>query len=264
MAREHIKFIDSNQLPWEPIGTHGLRMRRLSCDTDTGAMTFVLDIPPGWKGGGVAHYHTCYEEAYVISGDVTLDGKRYYTANEYLYRPGYVVHGHDERSNEGCRALVKVGGHLDMNLVHEPESAEEYALPRAVFDRSLVQFQQRSDLQWVERGEGANHSRRQILSENPANGAVSTLVEFKPGWRGRAGAHYHSFSEEAYIISGDVALDDEPIYTAGCYLYRLRGIMHGPKERSSEGCLALIFQEEGPLDFNYAKDMADPHQVPWE
>jgi quercetin dioxygenase-like cupin family protein len=264
MARPHLKFVDSNTVPWQPIGDHGLKMQVLSQDPDTGAMTFLLDIPKGWKGGGVAHYHSVSEEVFMISGDVSLDGVRFYHGSDYLYRPGNIVHGHDEQSREGGRAIVKLGGTLDFSYVHEPASPEEYVLPGATLDRPHVQFLTVDEAPWEERGEGPNRSRRTVLSRNPETGATTTLIEFPPGWRGRAGAHYHSRSEEVFVLSGDVALDDEPIYREGCYLYRPGGIMHGPKERSEGGCRMLIFADEGPLDFNYAKDMADPRSVPWE
>ena len=263
MARTHVKYLEETSLDWQPLGGHGIQRKLLSRDPETGASTMLVSIAKGWKGGGCAHYHSCYEEVYVIEGDVTLDGKDYYRAGSYLYRPANVVHGHDESSIDGCLCIIKMGGDLDMNLVPDPESPGEYQLGEVTDTRPHVLHLETGESEWEWSGEGPNRTGRQIMSRDEATGAFSMLLNLPPGWRGRAGAHHHTVSEEVYVVSGDVALDDEPIYRQGSYLYRPPKIIHGPKERSDEGCLALIWGG-GPMDFNYAADMDDPNSLPWE
>ncbi|MEX1147063.1 MAG: DUF4437 domain-containing protein, partial [Sphingomonadales bacterium] len=128
MTTTSLNRIRPANLEWETLGTHGLRRKVLRYDSHTGHVTSLVDIPEGWHGGGVAHYHNAFEEVYMWSGSVTVGGRHYWHGGDYFYRPAGVVHGHDERSEEGARAIIRSDGPCELLLVHEPAEADEYPL----------------------------------------------------------------------------------------------------------------------------------------
>ena len=120
-----IEQVAIEDIPWEVLGTHGLRRRALGVDPKTGRATQYVNIPQGWKGGGTAHYHDAFEEVFVIKGDVTLNGRDYLGDGSYIYRPGGIVHGHDEGAQAGCFCIIRTGGALELKLIPDPEDDEE-------------------------------------------------------------------------------------------------------------------------------------------
>jgi hypothetical protein len=117
---------------------------------------------------------------------------------------------------------------------------------------------------WTARGEGKNVSEFTLLSTG-TSGTMSRIFRVPKGWCGRRdGGHFHSSSEEVFVISGDVRNDKRRRYEEGCFLFRPGGIMHGFEERSDAGCAMLCFFEEAAMDFTYADEMADPKSVTWE
>jgi hypothetical protein len=60
-------------------------------DPQTGGMTYLMHIPPGWHDPQL-DYHPSTEESYHLEGTVTL-GDRRIDAECALYRPPYILHG---------------------------------------------------------------------------------------------------------------------------------------------------------------------------
>lgn len=206
--------VSTAELPWEPIGTHGLQRKILGHDDTSGHTTFLLDIPAGWHGGGIAHYHDCCEEVLVLSGSVTLDGSHYWRGGEYFYRPAHVVHGIDEKSEEGARALVRCDAQMELLLVHEPDSEREYPLPTFddprghVFKVPLANAQCAADPAFPPEWE------IRPLSDNPVTGARTLLIDIPPRWQGDPQAIGQSW--EAYCLDGEITSANES-YRKGDY-----------------------------------------------
>lgn len=206
--------VSTSKVPWEPIGTHGLHRKILGHDEASGHVTFLLDIPAGWHGGGVAHYHECCEEVLLLSGSVTLDGSHYWHAGDYFYRPAHVVHGIDEKSEEGARALVRCDARMELLLVPEPDSPQEYPLPEFndgrghVFDLPLDQAPPFASSAFP-----ADWDVR-ALSDNPDTGARTLLVAIPAGWHGEATGPGQSW--EAFCLDGEVS-SAETTYGPGDY-----------------------------------------------
>ncbi len=62
-----------------------------------------------------------------------------------------------------------------------------------------------------------------------------------------------------YIIDGDITLNGRDYLTAGSYLYRPSGIVHGHNEGSISGCRCII-RTDGLLDFTLIPNPSSPDE----
>jgi quercetin dioxygenase-like cupin family protein len=226
-------------MEWEALGTHGLRRKRLGYDAETGHTTNLVDIPKGWKGGGVAHFHHAFEEVYMLAGAVTVGGTHYWHAGDYFYRPAHVVHGHDEKAPEGATALIRSDGPLALLLIHDPAEPDEYPLPESSDARGHLRHLPVGEVESIADPALPADWRIKPLSADPVSGARTFIVEIPAGWAGEApmlGAAW-----EACVLDG--GLDGSTIdyatgdYTAGDAATPLLGAC-----RSAQGCSAIVWQ----------------------
>lgn len=220
-ARPRIARGSLGDLDWLDLGGRN-RRKLLTEDPATGAHTFYLELPASWEGGGVAHYHNCSEEVYVISGDVTLNGRDYLRAGAYLYRPAGIVHGHNEGSQEGCRLIIKTDSALDFNYIPEPASDEEYVLHPSEDGRPHILHLETPQLPWTWHGDGSARYGVKALSEDRHTGAHTRLIRFPAGWSGEF-VMSGDASWEWFVAHGAVTLDDASTFAADSYSVRPAG-----------------------------------------
>ena len=84
-----------------------------------------------------------------------------------------------------------------------------------------------------------------LLREDPTTGAQTFLLHLPPNWYDPA-LDWHPTTEEGYIIAGEVVLNDRSL-TAGCYLYRPPGILHGPAGSPHDLGATIVQRTDGPL-----------------
>ena len=231
-------------LPWEPLGENELRRKILNQDTGTGTVIQYVHIPPNWKGGDVAHYHSCFEEVLIIEGDVTLNGRYDLVDGSYLYRPGHIVHGHHESAKEGCLCIIRMGGDLDFNLVHEPESDDEYPLEPITDGRGHVLHLRTNTMDWQEQDDEGSRYRVKLLSTDPETGAYTALLALDAGWGGRLSTE-SEFSREWLMLSGSWQREDGAVFGPNTYYYSPAGSDHAAVTASDEGCVVLTWREIG-------------------
>jgi hypothetical protein len=198
-----LHIVSADTIAWEPLGKNGIRRKLLHRDP-VGAETMLIEIPRGWKGGGIAHYHSFFEEVFLIDGDVTLNGQDDLVRNSYLYRPPAVVHGHAESAREGAYAMVRNGGPLDMNFVPEPLHAVEYPLAPIEDGRGLILHCPSDELSPVPIAPGVFEKR---LSYDSKTGASTALVQLE------AGAAWRLMNRQALallVIDGAVVCENGP------------------------------------------------------
>lgn len=229
-------------MPWEPFGSHGIKRKLLSHDPESGAVSQYVHIPPNWRGGGVAHYHSGFEEAYIIEGDVSLVSEEALVTGSYLYRPADVVHGHDERADAGCLCVIRMGGEPDLILVPEPTSPTEYPLGEITDPRGHVLHLRTPDMQWQGAGKDAGRFSLKMLSEAPDTGAYSALVKLPPGWRGKLETG-PGFSREWFILEGSWYLADGSYFGPLSYRYDPAGSPEKAAASTAEGCTVLTWRE---------------------
>lgn len=194
-------------VPWQPIGTHGLMCKTLAFDEDTRGMLNYLDIPKDWRGGGIAHFHEAFEEVYILEGSVTLGAGRWFVEGDYFYRPGHVVHGHDEQANEGCRALVRSNGPLALNLVHEPAEPDEYPLEKTDPRGHVLQLPVET-VPWTKLAGFPPKWEMRLLSRDPVGGALTVMARVPAGWSSEVPIG-HTAPWSLYVLDGGLDMQGE-------------------------------------------------------
>jgi len=234
-----IRHVRLAEVEWEPLGTHGLKRKLLAYDPATKASTALVDIPYGWRGGGIAHFHHAFEEVYMLSGSVTVGGKHYWQAGDYFYRPAEVVHGHDEHSPEGARALIRADGPLELLLVHDPAEPDEYPLGGVQDPRGHIYEVKPAELTGAADAEFPADWRVKPLSADGVTGARTIMVEIPAGWAGED-ARVRPASWQAAILAGDL-LAGERRFQEGDYADGPAGVEVFGATASPSGCTLLLW-----------------------
>jgi hypothetical protein len=213
MVSVPLQPVPSATMPWEPLGTHGLRRQLLGYDAATGHATSLVDIPAGWHGGGIAHFHEAFEEVFMLAGSVTLDGRNYWHGGDYFYRPSHIVHGHDERSEEGATALIRSDGPLELILVHDPLDPDEYPLPAMNDPRGHLKSLPVAEVIGISDSAFPDSWSIRPLSGDPVSGARTLIADVPAGWTGSAAPL--GVAWEAFVLAG--AIEGAHRYNAGDY-----------------------------------------------
>ena len=220
MIAQPLSRIRPDEFDWEPLGTHGLRRKVLGHDEASGYITALVEIPKGWHGGGIAHFHHAFEEVFMLAGSVTVGGTHYWRGGDYFYRPGHVVHGHDERAEEGALALIRSDGPLALLLVHEPEEPDEYPLPDYADDRGHLYSLKVADVEWIADPEFPEGWSIRPLSADPRTGARTVMVQVPAGWQGSGSSRPAAW--EASVLSGGIE-GEKASFAVGDYSSGLAG-----------------------------------------
>lgn len=253
MGREHVEFIQSQQLPWSPAPwAHfaGADRKLLSRDVASGAATALLRLDPGWRRDARGH-HDAAEEWLVLEGAVDT-GAGELASDCYLSRPA--------RSNIGPLSSP-AGATLLVLLDREPrwhDGPGEGAAP-CILDPF--------DMPWQHAGMdpvyGDAGLRWKLLRGAPGEADMTMLVAcpphlHPPQWRGPQ--ERHDCVEEMFLISGDY-LSNVGTMRAGAYFWRPPGIAHGPYG-TRFGNLALIRTLGAPLENNWSRDEVEISRDP--
>jgi quercetin dioxygenase-like cupin family protein len=205
-----------------PDATRGSKV--LTIDPVTKATTAYYTIRENWVGSGRAHYHSSYEEVFVLDGDVTLTGTDYYVKGSYLYRPGGIVHGHHEGSRLGTRMITRTGAAIDFNYVDNPVSEQEYVLvPNTADGRPHILHLRTPSMKAESLGSGAAHYTRKLLSRDVKTGASTSLLEFPSAFTGRI-ALAPKMNHEWIVTAGQAMLDDGTVYELESFSFRPAGL----------------------------------------
>jgi quercetin dioxygenase-like cupin family protein len=112
---EPLPWVDGNAIDEHPTPVEGpvagITVRILRTDPDTGGMTMVINIPPGWTEPRSRH-HDCVEESFKLSGDIWLEenGRPHVlAAGDYFFRPPRIKHG-PMRTERGTSSLIRFSG----------------------------------------------------------------------------------------------------------------------------------------------------------
>jgi len=218
MARPHIEFIHSRDLPWEegslPFLPSDVDIKLLSYDDDTNDLSALVHIPPEWSQP--ARTLTSSFEFFVLSGGLSFNGR---TAGTHAY--GYLPKGtamDDVKSEDGAILLAFFESH------GEPDNQTQ--------DRREVHvdcFEVAWDMMHMNPGVAyLNMGRKNLRVPADQSGRTYLLAGF-PQARPtpmRQPLERHPYAEEAFMISGDLALTNGTM-TQGAYFWRPANLWHG-------------------------------------
>jgi hypothetical protein len=235
---------------WVP----GARRRVLAHDASTDAITYVSEIPTGyrrshevayreqWPAGRFEH-HACHEEGFILDGRYDFGGWYGWGALGYLNHPATWVHPADQCAPEGARLLMKLSGPLDFVYTDIPEDwdGREYPVDpdrAAPYDGVSSVGLARGD------GEEDETGRRwRRLWHDPVGGWTTWLLSAPPGWQGRGDRHQRGSGDEIFLLAGDLTtriLGEEVALRDGDYACDPDLLEDGgAAERSVDGCLAV-------------------------
>ncbi len=242
MAREHVEFLQSQQLPWAPCPwPHpgaGSEIKLLSLDPETGACSYLARLPSGWRSTLSAL--AVSEELFVLEGSLDW-GERTLGPDCYAHIPAGAARP-ELRCSQGAVLL----GFLDAT----PRETE--AVPgqtASVIDT----FETPWGHEGMDPAYGDLGMRWKILHHDEATKDTSMLVLTPsqlapPGLRGPQ--ERHDCVEEAFLISGDFLSPLGPMYT-GAYFWRPPQVLHGPYG-SRHGNVCFIRTHGDVLENNWS------------
>ncbi len=243
--RPYVKCLDADTLPWQPIFKTGVKRRFYNTDPEDKSFTSIAQVPKGWVGPSGAHYHSSFEEAYIVEGSLTLDGTDYLRPGSYLYRPGMIVHGWTELSDESALIIIKRGGVADIVPVGPALHSHEYAYEEVHDGRPHVVHLKTGDMAWTPKGNGTASHAVKVLSTDQDNGDSTCLLALPSGWQGELQAA-EGRSLECIAIEGTAKLADGTPFGRLHYLYRPPGDRQAPIVASQDGCKLLAWESAAP------------------
>lgn len=241
---------------WVP----GARRRVLSHDEVTGEITYISELPPGYRREhevayreghppGRFEYHDCHEEGFILDGRYDFGGWYDWDALSYLNHPPTWVHPADQCVPDGARLLMKLSGPLAFEYTDIPSDWDgtEFAVDPAraapwpgVTRRELgAPGRPTADAEWTE------------LWNDPVRGWTTWFGVLAPGWRGSGQGFSRPGGDEVFVLEGDVSLrigGDLHTLTAGQYACDARRYEDGgEEERSTTGCVLIRWTRDAAV-----------------
>lgn len=239
--RPFVHCLDPETLPWEPIFKTGVNRRFYNTDPANQSFTSIALVPKGWVGPSGAHYHTSFEEAYILEGSLTLDGTDYLKPESYLYRPGMIVHGWTELSEESALIIIKRGGAADIISVGEALHDYEYPFEEIYDGRQHILHLKTAEMGWTPKGGGVSSCNVKVLSVDKDNSDSTYLMSLPSGWQGEIQSA-DGRGLECIIVQGAAELADGTHMDRLHYLYRPPGDRTAPIVSAPKGCLVLVWE----------------------
>jgi Domain of unknown function (DUF4437) len=231
VARPHIEFIESGQVPFEPVAAGPLAQtsrRLLSEDNETGSWTAIVRFPAGFSTDLGALGRPV--ELFGLQGQIEVDGT---ALGEGMY--AYVPSG-------GARPVEAEGG-ADVLMMVEPEAPPS---------EDAVEVTDTSTMRWSAPGLDADVPPGiviKLLRVDPDTGDWTWVAGVAPGWQEER-AEIHPTVEECLMLRGDILLGTRGTMTAGSYFWRPGMVEHGPMF-SRDGGLFFFRTKGGSMDVTH-------------
>ncbi len=242
--RAHIPYLDSESLEWEEVLNTGAYRKVLSVDPVTTSETTFLRVSPGWHGPAGAHYHSGFEEALILSGDVDLNGNDLLVADSYLYRPGGIVHGWVDASPSGSDIIIKMGSATDLVSVGEREHDHEYDYKDKRVDdgRPHIVHLRTREQPWKPWPGGPAGAHKKSLSLDAKTGAETLLLKLDEGFAGELSLAKDR-TWEFVVVEGRMTLADGTTFNMIDYSHRPAGSGETVIAESPGGCTLMVWDE---------------------
>ena len=243
MGRGHVEIVnerDFEPVPLERGWPSGAEARILSLDSETGALTAVVELAPGFRRG--AGHLTADSDLYVLEGTLRVGGETL-GRGAYQYRPPGATQ-EPWACDDGARVYLASrsgapefvpgaggapDGAIDIDTDRMPWTAsrKDPGPPPGFFGK--------------------------VLRSEPDTGAGVFLSASVPHLE-YPHVEYHSCIEESYFLLGDIRMGTSGLMEKGSYFWRPPFITHGPFY-SLRGKISLLYID-GPLVNHFVDDPA--------
>jgi hypothetical protein len=268
MARPHICFVQAQSIPWSASGFAALGIqvdvKVLSRDSDTGAVTEIMRLPPGMALKGPMHF-PCLFEFYVLHGEFVV-GSQVYRKDSYAYLPaGYAW---SEMSSQTGAVLLA--------MFSETPRPTPGAAPAGVYksDQTIIHLDAFA-MEWKTGAEGSVTGKplsptifTKKLRVDSITGEQTFLYSALPHHappKVMPGKFTHPMIEEIFVLSGEYVFGDVGVMGPGGYAWWRENEYHGPAG-SKTGYNLLIRVHGGPLVNKFSPDASpfsfDPAHQP--
>jgi hypothetical protein len=241
--KNHVRAVDTRDLPWEPLGAPGLFTRRLARDPQTGERSALQRAVPelGQRPPGQAHFHGTYEEILVVRGSMSFDSVQWLQPRGYLYPPPQTVHGFRSALRGETWFLSRVGRDLDFTFVPDPPQQSPYYVGDAAPARGWTYVPDPDSETWPVGVAAAPFAGVPVreLSVDPSSGEGSWLVRLPARWRGAADAFADREYLEIYLLEGELEFADGACLGPEGYSFRPRATGGAPVAAAG-GALAYV------------------------
>jgi hypothetical protein len=238
------------ELPWIPLDhvkeacIPGPAWKLLHTHPETGAMTYVMHIPPGWHDPQL-DYHPSVEETYQMEGIVTLAEHRM-DPECYLYRPPYILHG-PVTIHTSFTALQRTSAPLKM--MRYTDGPGEHLMPiRDDYKDWPVEWNERIDMNGilyepVTEGGWAGTELKWVFKDRVTGGGC-VKIQVPAGWEG-TGSPTRGDVEE-FVVDGDLTAGGVDFGRWG-YAYRPQGEPAGTYSSTGGATLMCYFNGANEL-----------------
>lgn len=240
MGRGHVEIIHASDVEAEELGAWwppGARIKVLSRDAETGALTGVVSLPAGYRRGAGSIPHG--SELFVLSGVLRI-GAAVRTRGFYEYAPASSTQ--DAWSvEEPVDLLLRAGG----APAFVPGPGDGDASGRIALETGRLQWARGS----VPGPPPGLFSK--VLRHDEETGERVFLCACVRRYDYPL-IEYHDCHEEAYQVSGEMRLGNSGLMRPGSYFWRPPYVSHGPF--SSRNGMVAFMTVDGPLVNHYVDD----------
>jgi hypothetical protein len=244
--RHHIEHLSSTDMAWTQVSA-GVYTKMLNYNEADGDRTVLIRFVPaeGAAPPSVIHYHSAFEEIFILDGKMTFDGQTWLDGYAYVFHPPFVVHGFKSSVPEETVFLARAPTSLDFNFPEPTGETRPYLISGEAGTRDLVYANVPDEADWtpLTGASGAAMGRQFMLSRDRLSGEGSRLVRLAAGLEIPARPDGYESFDEGFLLEGRVEAEDGTVWRSGDYWHRLAG-RAVPALRVEES--ALVFLSTGP------------------
>lgn len=224
--RHHIEHLSSGLTPWQSLSP-GVYCKMLNNNEKSGERTALFRFVPeeGANPPSIPHYHTVYEELFILEGKMTFDHKTWLGGHSYVYHPPYLVHGFKSAIPTETIFIGRSPHNLDFNYPKSIAKDEPFYIDNKTSTRDFAYTNVPQENDWQEFVGPNQHTigRRFVLSEDKLSHEGSSLIRFYKGLHVPARESGYTAYNEGFVLEGQVEAEDGTIWCQGDYWFRHPG-----------------------------------------
>ena len=221
--RHHIQYLSSHQLTWEQL-SQGVYRKNLNFNNKSGERSALYRFVPneGASAPDRCHYHSVFEELFILDGKMTFDRKRWLNKHGYIFHPPFAVHGFNSEVPTETIFISRTPQDLDFNFPEQPHSNEPYFIDNKTNPVNVIYLNPPSEQTWdpILNTKGVEVGRQILLKRDETSGEKSLLIRYDKGFAIPANKHGYKSFNEGFVISGEITTNTTLSWKEGDYWHR--------------------------------------------